>query len=285
MLPRADIALTEQEESLVHFLAAIHNAHYGQKVDLIQYHAGRALDLSPAVSEAMQAYVDLQAYNVPNWMSSSYDELSRFPIVRRYLEVADPHTVDKFDDTQLVEVIQNELANRKIPLRNPIQSAAGTSQTDMQTADLLSPFHSAKTFRARMGYALGIRRNYFRATAQHSYFRLLRSSPSPLRIRITARRPKAGKDRNLTLVRVNDFVVAELDVVTSWRTLEFTVPEHATCAGTNVITIEWPVPEADYDSDLEEASGLLERGIMPDPLPVFGDVHTFVARPVHENHA
>lgn len=268
----AEIPLDRKQIAIVHFLAAIHNAHYGQHLEIIRHHCARALELDPTVSTIMAEYVDLQSQRAPAWMTSAYENLCRLPIIRRYLAVADPRMTYKFDDTLLVQAIREELTRRNIPV--PV-SRCSPAHSDV---DLLAPSSSARTFRERMGYALGIQRGYYRATAPRSSFHWSCANSASVHVRISARVPGDGEFSTATL-RVNNQKIAELPLESAWRAFKVTVPSEAIRTGANVVTIDWPIP-AVGEQELENAACLLERGVLPDPLPVFGDVYTFVV--VHE---
>src|SRR4029077_6019463 len=69
-------ALRPEDEAAAHFLAAIHNAHYGQTAEVLRHHCARALTLAPAFAEVMRAYVESHLGPGERWMSASFDVLS-----------------------------------------------------------------------------------------------------------------------------------------------------------------------------------------------------------------
>jgi tetratricopeptide (TPR) repeat protein len=268
------IPFDRKNEAIVHFLAAIHNAHYGQGIQIIRHHCARALDLSSDAAEPMQWYLDLQSRQAPSWMCSSYDKLCQIPIIRRYLSVADPHMNYKFDDTLLVKAISEELATRNFRARDSIWTVE--PETMDHSWNLLAPSSSARTFRERMGYALGIQRGYHRATTRQSRFHLAGHKSGPYIVQLTARVPGAVSPSQVTSVRVNDHLVFQTALGGSWKTCEWQVDAGMIHPGPNLITIDWPIPNTHLPEQVDAGVALLEKGIMPDPLPAFGDVHSFV---------
>src|SRR5690606_15276345 len=71
--------------ALAHFLAAVHNAHYGQPEDVLRHHLTRALDADASVADRIEDYLDYQTRIAPNWMCSSYERSTQDPAFRRYM--------------------------------------------------------------------------------------------------------------------------------------------------------------------------------------------------------
>ena len=166
-------ALRPEDEAAAHFLAAIHNAHYGQTAEVLRHHCARALALSPAFAEVMRAYVDSHLGPGERWMSASFDVLSAHPAIGRYLSVSDPRLMEKLADFTLIEAMVSSLEEAGVPARAAAARAMEASDGS-GAIDLLRPSRRATTFRERGTHALGGERAYVQAFTPTSVFFLTR---------------------------------------------------------------------------------------------------------------
>jgi hypothetical protein len=271
--PRASVAgpvLRPEDEAAAHFLAAIHNAHYGQAAEVLRHHCARALALAPAFADVMRAYVDSHLGPGERWMSASFDVLSAHPAIGRYLSVSDPRLMEKLADFALIEAMVASLEEAGVPAR----AAAARAMADADRSgaiDLLQPSRRATTFRERGSHALGGERAYMQAFTPTSVFFLTRPRAGPVSFRLTCRLPGGGGE---VTAAIEGEPGVRLAVEEHWQTFEFDLraPE-----GLSRITLEWPVRPPPPDS-LERAARRLERGAYPDVFPWFGEVHAFQAR-------
>jgi hypothetical protein len=261
--------LRPEDEAAAHFLAAIHNAHYGQTAEVLRHHCARALELAPAFAEVMRAYVESHLGPGERWMSASFDVLSAHPAISRYLSVSDPRLMEKLADFALIEAMVASLEEAGVHAR--AAAARAMAENDGPGAiDLLRPSRRATTFRERGTHALGGERAYVQAFTPTSVFFLTRPRAGPVSFRLTCRLPGG---RGEIAVGIDGGRDIRLAVQERWKTFEFELraPE-----GLSRITLEWPVRAPPPDS-LERAARRLERGSYPDVFPWFGEVHAFQA--------
>jgi hypothetical protein len=263
------LSVRPEDEAAAHFLAAIHNAHYGQPAEVLRHHCAQALAHSPAIAEVMRAYLDAHLGPGERWMSASFDALSAHPVIGRYLSVSDPRLMEKLADFTLVEAIVSSLEEAGWPARESVTRAIMKAE-DEGAIDLLRPSRRATTFRERIGHSLGAERAHVQAFAPTSTFFLTRPRAGRVTLRLTCRLPGG---RGALAVRVDAGRALRLKATARWKTFVFDVraPE-----GTSRLTLEWPVfpPPA---GSLERAARSLERGAYPDVFPWFGEVHAFQA--------
>jgi hypothetical protein len=262
-------ALRPEDEAAAHFLAAIHNAHYGQAAEVLRHHCARALALAPAFAEVMRAYVDSHLGPGERWMSASFDVLSAHPAIGRYLSVSDPRLMEKLADFTLIEAMVSSLEEAGVPAR--AAAARAMAESDGPGAiDLLRPSRRATTFRERGAHALGGERAYVQAFTPTSVFFLTRPRAGAVSFRLTCRLPDGGGEVTAGIEGGADI---RLGVEEHWKTFEFELraPE-----GLSRVTLDWPVRSPPPDS-LERAARRLERGGYPDVFPWFGEVHAFQA--------
>ena len=262
-------ALRPEEEAAAHFLAAIHNAHYGQTAEVLRHHCARALAVAPAFAEVMRAYVDSHLGPGERWMSASFDVLSAHPAISRYLSVSDPRLMEKLADFTLIEAMVFSLEEAGVPARKSATRAMADADGS-GAIDLLRPSRRATTFRERGTHALGGERAYVQAFTPTSVFFLTRPRAGRLSFRLTCRLPGGGGEITAGIDGGPD---VRLAVEEHWQTFEF---ELQAPQGLSRITLQWPVRPPPPDS-LERAARRLERGAYPDVFPWFGEVHAFQA--------
>jgi hypothetical protein len=261
--------LRPEDEAAAHFLAAIHNAHYGQTAEVLRHHCARALALAPAFAEVMRAYVDSHLGPGERWMSASFDVLSAHPAIGRYLSVSDPRLMEKLADFALIEAMVSSLEEAGVPAR----AAAARAMADANgpgAIDLLRPSRRATTFRERGTHALGGERAYVQAFTPTSVFFMTRPRAETVSFRLTCRLP-GGRGEVATAIDGGQDI--RLAVEEHWQTFEFDLRAPK---GLSRVTLEWPVRPPPPDS-LERAARRLERGGYPDVFPWFAEVHAFQA--------
>ena len=97
---------------------------------------------------------------------------------------------------------------------------------------------------------------------------LVRAGAETLTARVTLR--AAGE----VAVFVNGAESARLPARMQWTTAEFGLSLNR---GQNVIELRWPAPQPDCAVEFERAARRLERGLYPEVLIAFGEVHAFTA--------
>lgn len=262
------VSVDPEQEGIAHFLAAIHNAHYGQRDDVLGHHCSTAAALSQSAREHMRLYVDCAARWSEPWLCESFARLCDSAMVRRYLLAPELHG-QKLADLPLIEAMVGALEKSGMSVRGSVERLLEDEHGAIDRVDLLDPRYRAFTFRDRAGYALAPERAYYRASDVQSRFALVRAQAGPVRLAITCRAPAEGEAG----VRMNGQHAANLHIGTAWRTFTFEV---AARRGVNWIVVEWPAA-APPAGELERAARRLERGVYPDVLPGFGEVHSFVA--------
>ena len=258
------------DEGVAHFLAAIHNAHYGQSAEIVRHHCARALELCPSVADQMLAFVDSQLRRAERWMCRSFETLSERPAVRRYLAAADPRVMSKLADVVLIEAMVSALESVGVAARATVARLLQENDQSRRPVDLLAAHRRATTFRERGGYSLAYERAYVRALDTLSVFFVARAEAGPLSCRLTCRLPGGEGE---VAVRMNSVPAGILVVRREWATFDLTLPG---AVGINRIELDWPLLSPPPGS-IEHAACRLECGAYPDVLPAWGEVHAFTA--------
>lgn len=248
--------------SCAHLLAAVHNAHYGQPEDIVRYHAGRARDLDPDIRGFAAALAEVVSRRSEAWLCRAWDAIDREPQGRRYLGAPEMLRAPRVADTTLAKALASAAGNDGLVQEILIEEAAPLP------LDLLAPKHRATTFRDAIGQGLGPAPGFVRATAPSSRFVAVRATAETVTARITLR--AAGE----VAIAVNGVECVRVSARPQWTTTAFTMRLNR---GQNVIDVRWPTPQPDAAAEFERAARRLERGLYPDVLAAFGEVHAFTA--------
>jgi hypothetical protein len=213
----------------------------------------------------MAWYVECASNWSEMWTCDSFARLCESPIVRRYLLAPEVRS-QKLADFRLMDAMMDHTG---AGIRPSIATRLKEQHGRCDIIDLLNPRYRAFTFRDRGGYALAAERAYVRATALTSTFALIRAERGLVRLRITCRAP-ANAD---VIVRVNGERAGAVRVGTQWQTSCIGVPARE---GVNWLELQWP-PAAPASDELERAARRLERGLYPDVLPCYGEIHALTA--------
>ena len=264
----ARLDVEPEHEGAAHFMAAIHNAHYGQSDDILAHHCSRAAALSPRVRDLMRDYLRCASRWPEPWLCEAFARLCESPIARRYLLAPEVRN-QKIGDFGLMEAVMRALDAHGLDARPEVGRLLKADYAAADPVDLLDPHYRAFTFRDRGGYALAAERAFLRATDLVSRFALVRALAGTVRLEITCRARVAGEVR----VRLNGQACGVLRTQPVWATSTVTVTARE---GLNWIELEWP-PSAPPADEIERAARKLERGLYPDVLPAYAEIHALTA--------
>lgn len=266
------------EQARAHFLAAIHNAHYGQTGETVRHHLGRALALDESIADRIEDYLDYQTRTAPHWMCASFERSAAMPELARYLEVSDTRLSGKLADHDLRETAVALLDGNGGGLR------PGTAKRylDLLTRehahpriDLLSDACSATTFRERLGQDLDHPRAFLVARDLSSDFHAIAACPSVATLTITWRLAGGVPSSGSAGISVNGVPAGRVDLGPDWITTRVTLGQQLIRCGRNVIRLDWPLRCPPGDELLSRGADCLERGALPESMPAFG--HVFAA--------
>ncbi|MER7576653.1 hypothetical protein [Streptomyces sp. NPDC126514] len=263
--------------ALAHFLAAVHNAHYGQPEDVLRHHLTRALETDASVAARFEDYLDYQTRTAPNWMCSSYERSTQDPAFRRYMVVGDGRLNGKLADHGLREIMLDALESRGIPARRRYEDLLVSEHSG--STDLLADANLATTFNERREAGVGPRVAYLRASSLRTRSTLVVDEPAPVVLEVTWRLP-AEVPAGSVSVAVNGHEVGAAEVGTAWTTQEFTLRPEILRRGRNTVEIRWPEGGDGTDTLVAGAPARLECGESVPSHPVHGHVHGWSATQV-----
>ncbi len=266
--------------ALAHFLAAVHNAHYGQQEPLLRHHLRRALELDPDAATYLEDYLDYQTRRAPNWMCASYERSARNPAFRRYLVVGDGRLNGKLADHLLRRVMVEELTRIG---RDPRARHDGLLRGEHAgPADLLADAQLATTFAERAGSGIGPAAAYLRSARPSTVSTFVVDDPAPCEVRLTWRLPRDLTTPATVALTINEHPAGNVPGDSQWRTDTFAVDPGWLRPGLNTAEIRWPRDGDGTDTLLDRLAERLECGEVLPSHPVFGHVHAWT---VTEEHA
>lgn len=258
-------------EATAHFLAAIHNASWGQGPEICRYHIARAIEIDPAISHPIGLYAVAQSRPTVNWLAREFPELIvAAPSLERYLFSQSDFL--KLGHYELVDAIVAELAKIQIDVRGEIHANRGLRPTSPSPTDLLDTLHSVSSWADRhfhSGRAAG--RGFYAASNRVSTFRFRAHSNRPCSIRATLRLPlgTSGPVR----VLFNGLPLTSVDGQSRWTSHEFEIPAERVRVGTNEVLVVWPIPSREILAVRSEIIQRIELGAKPDFFPTYGEIH------------
>ncbi|MFE1748948.1 hypothetical protein ACFW88_00070 [Streptomyces anandii] len=265
--------------AVAHFLAAVHNSHYGQPAHILRHHLDEALAHDPAVAVHLENYLDYQTRVTPHWMCASYEKSAQVPELARYLVVSDTRLTGKLADHDLREEMVRALESTGVPTAKRYEDLLVAEHARAES-DLLVDAAQAATFRERRGSGVGTRTAFLRAADLTSEFHLVVDEPTDTELRLTWRLPAGETDADTVQVAVNGTALAAQRLGTAWQNTELTLPAALLRRGRNVITIGWPLRAVDGHRLVEDAAAALERGTTPSGFPAYGHLFACTARPL-----
>ena len=262
------------------FLAAIHNAHWFQKFEIVRYHCCQALRLDPGISNLMKEYVTFQAGRT----SRSLLGASRWVASSPVFQLAMQNDAPRFDATLLgamAEALEENGFGIKpllARIRRQVHGLAGTE------TDLLDPFYCHSAGQPKEGAwrtedieGRTLRSDFYRAYSPVSRFVLVCEPGHWLRLALTCRLWQFGPAAGLINIEMNGESYCQLTIDRRWRTCRVNITPGIAVPGTNYISVRWPALCASGDDPLNAAADDLLQGLLPAFYPVFGEIHSFTA--------
>jgi hypothetical protein len=286
----SDLAVAVQVEPAVEaeaFLgAALHNAHLGQRREIVRWFCESALAAAPEVAAPfMKRFAHLQMQRTPVWMCQAFLEI-RDHARHGLKKYSSPYAYGAYQVFD--EVVLDEMAGALEALepgaRERLREAriAQRSVRAGRPVDLLDPYYAPWDGHREASWRLlaerGLARcNFFRAYLLEFSFTFVARGDEPLVLTMTCRRfPRHAADAPCAIT-INGVPHGELNLGGRWRT--FTVPVAAQClnAGVNRVVIRWPPPANQDQEERERLAADVADGLLPFFLPVLGEIASFTA--------
>jgi len=282
------------------FLAAVHNANYGQRMSLVRAQLEHAIQTFPDIKNLMSLLLQAQLRRSPSVLCAEFERIMETKNASVIQRLYTPPRTPKAFNSALV----NELtcaAESGEGLRTRAQSILMDEHTVKGgNVDLLrrfycgsaatSAFQSTKFAESNfpatqplwsghidsVSTYSGSSSAFFKAREKSSHFLLVCDKACDLSLALTYRIPDYSSGSTM-LVAVNGNEIVSVPATQQWQVKHVVVRGSVLNQGANVLEIVWPSlqwPSADWIEGLAEA---FEHGHFPDIQPVYGEIFNFQA--------
>lgn len=271
-LAQVDMKVAAKVNAEAHFLAAVHNANWGQSIDVVRHHIRTALECDRGIARMMQLFLDFHIRRVPSTLCQSFDALCQLNSIAAVTLFQNHEVSHKFLNTRLITAVVDELEQAGIPTRASIESLM-IKKHDVQNGgvNLVNAFYSTGSFSRSL---MDSRPEFFKATTRNTTLPLVSGKPQQLNFALTMKAPDVRPDQTISL-RLNGVLLIEIPATARWNTSRFSAPARLVRAGLNQIEIHWPMSAWSGETHKEHVAECLEAGDTVEISPMFGLIHSF----------
>lgn len=267
-------------EGQAHFLAAIHNANWGQCAELVRMHCDRALELAPSLHGMLSLFLDSHIRRLPSSLCQSFEELCQLggkSVVSLLFDSAQPTAVSFLNPT-LIRAVRDAVDSHQTQASSSCREIAEALLSDEHGVDgcevnLLTAVYSYDSYLQPLNQS---GRAYYRASGPISRFKLVSKKPDVLRLRLTCRQRSDSSQRPI-VIRIGGRDVGEALLTQTWASFAFIIPSEVLSPGINILEIHWPVPTWNLEVWKEKVASDLEFARGAEVCPVYGDIHSLFA--------
>lgn len=271
-LAQVDMRVGAKLEAEAHFLAAVHNANWGQEIDIVRYHVRTALERDRDVARMMQLFLDFHVRPVPSSLCRSFAQLCDLGSIAAVNLLFNDLVNKKFLNTTLVTAMVDELEKFGVPTRAALESLITKEQgVKNRGVNLVHSFYSTGSYARSL---LDERPEFYRATARNTTFPFVCDKPQQLNFALTVKVPDADPDQTISLL-VNGTPLVQVPASDRWTTETFSAPAKLLCSGINQVEIRWPMTVWSGRKKKDQIAERLEAGEPAEIIPIFGLIHSF----------
>ena len=271
-LAQVDLNVSANVNAVAHFLAAVYNANWGQRMEVVRHHLRTALEYDRGIAQMMQLFLDLHIRRVPSSLCRSYDQLCELPNLTAIIALYNDSIREKFLNTKLIAEIGNALEAVGIPTRSRTERLILKEHSVKNgTVNLADTLYSTSSY---LRFLIDLRPEFYKATARNTTFRLVCDKPEPLNFSLTMKVPNASPNQTISL-RLNGSLVGEIAATDRWTTSTCIAPAGLVHPGLNEVEIGWPMPSWSHEKLKEHVADGLEAGELVEITPMFGLIHSF----------
>jgi hypothetical protein len=201
------IKASPETTAMGHLFAAIHNAHWGQSQEILNYHCLLAAKFSSETHRIMIYYIDMISRNTSNTLCKSFQKLLDFNKMDKYVHALIPPKNLKSMEVALVEAMVRALKYAGIeagPYANDIRQTEH-SVNDRKINLLMSHYHSTSYDEYE-----GTKKVFFQARDTSSRFIIIAKKDTEILAEVTWRIPEAAGPQSEVILYVNDTVVRRM---------------------------------------------------------------------------
>jgi hypothetical protein len=271
-LAQIDMRVGAKLEAEAHFLAAVHNANWGQKIDIVGHHVRTALRRDPDVARIIQLFLDFHVRPVPSSLCRSFAQLCDLGSIAAVNLLFNDLANRKFLNITLITAMVDALEEFGIPTRAALECLITKEQAVKNRAvNLVQSFYSTGSYARPL---LDERPEFYRATARNTTFPFVCDKPQPMNFALTVKVPDTGPDQTISLL-VNGAPLVQIPASDHWTTKTFSAPAKLLRSGLNEVEICWPMTVWSGEKQREYIAERLEAGEPVEVTPIFGLIHSF----------
>jgi hypothetical protein len=271
-LAQVDMKVAAKVNAEAHFLAAVHNANWGQSSGIIRHHVRTALELDRGIARMMHLFLDFHIRRVPSTLCQSFEALCQLNSIAAITLLQNHAASKKFLNTNLITALVDELEQAGVPTRAAIEDLI-TKEHAVQNGDvnLVNTFYSTGSFsRSLVDY----RPEFYKATARQTTLPLVCDKPQALNFTLTIKVPEVRRDQTVAL-RLNGDLLIEIPAKECWTTSRFSAPARLVRTGVNQIEIGWPMTAWSGEKHRRLVAERFEVANRVEVTPMFGLIHSF----------
>ena len=275
-LAQVDMKVDAKANAEAHFLGAIHNANWGQSIDVVRHHVRTALQCDPGIARMMQLVLDFHIRRVPATLCRSFDGLGQLNSITAITLLQSHEVSHKFLNTNLISAVVEELEDAGIAARASVEKLMIEQHAVRNGGvNLAHTFYSTGSFARSL---MDQRPEFYKASTRNTTLPLISGKPQPLNFALTLKVPDA-RPKQMIAVRLNGDLLIEIPATEHWNTTTFSAPARLVRAGLNQVEIHWPMPAWSGEKHKERVSERLEVGELVEITPMFGLIHSFRVSP------
>lgn len=263
-----------------HFLAAIHNAHWGQGAEIVKYHLQKACEFDGEMKSILKEFAFFQNRTLPVWMSKNAEEyLNGISEQRqRYLSKNKGLVLDKILTECIKEIVSDDEFNVEIEMA--INKTYGVHES---AKNLLDPDYYVKAIsmsEAQYNWpeipARLKRYGYYAAYSDTSSFCFVTDKAKEFVLRLVGRIPGEQSNNKVLRILLNGAVVYEGKIAAEWSKFEVEISVDSVSEGYNELQLQWPDYSVHSAEQMEQMAEVLEKRRVPEIIPIFGEIYTLL---------
>lgn len=259
-----------------HFMAAVHNAHYGQPYERLLQLCQEAVDHSTEVKKLMRNYADFGTRTLPNNLCQSYRDIFSMDHVQIYEGGAGLAGNPRADimDISLIDAIVATLENENSGLKEEIallrQKEHGIGERKL---DLLQSYYCSDNYYPSNGKQSHI----FSARSAKSEFQFYADNSKTMHLTLVYRCPSMSPGDDQVVLYCNDKKIDGYCAEKNWQTVKVEISAEHMRTGLNRLSIVWPNAESQTISDKATTTEDYKNEWFEQNFPVLGQLHLFTA--------
>ena len=271
-IPESAIEPKNFTKAIAHFSAAIHNAHWSQPQDILEYHCKKAVELDPKIKKVMLQYVDFASRKTSNVFCGKFEDILLNGHMTQYEGgIALTHGQNlKLMDLELVDAIISAVGESGKVLEDSINKLRLSEHCiEKRTIDLLESFYHLNGYNS---YDNRSGRNYFQIRSNQKEFRFFSEGQENCIVKMCFRSSVVSKSKEFLKVYLNSRSqkVKEVQCSQEWTNVTFEISGNILSKGLNTLIIEWPIDQSHH-----WLINQIENKLLVDTLfPVVGEIYS-----------